>query len=265
GIYCYNHCSPSLKNVLISDNTSQYGGGICCFENSSPNLENVTITDNSASSSGGGIFCYDASPVLINSILWNNSPQEIYIQSGSVTATYSDIQGALWTGDGNINVDPLFVGTGEHPFSLQDLSPCVNAGIPDTTGLNLPEYDLAGNPRVYGGRIDMGAYENQNVAVDANENLIPLVTKLNQNYPNPFNPTTTINYFLKENSKVSLNIYNIKGQKVKTLVNEVIPAGEHSVLWNGRDTNGNQVSSGIYFYKLKTANFEKTRKMILLK
>ena len=85
------------------------------------------------------------------------------------------------------------------------------------------------------------------------------------NYPNPFNPETTINYSLKENAKVSLNIYNIKGQKVKTLVDEQLQQGEHSAIWNGRGSNGNQVSSGIYFYKMKTDNFEKTRKMILIK
>jgi hypothetical protein len=197
-------------------------------------------------------------------------------QAHSITISYSDVQGGEagivtnnngtvnWL-EGNINEDPLFVGTGDHPFMLQDLSPCVNAGIPDTTGLNLPEFDLAGNPRVYGGRIDMGAYENQNVVVNTDEDLIPLVTRLNQNYPNPFNPETKINYSLKENSKVSLNIYNIKGQKVKQLVSDQLSAGQHSVVWNGTDDNGISVSSGIYFYKLKTDNFEKTRKMILMK
>jgi hypothetical protein len=212
--------------------------------------------------------------------LWNDSPQEIYFweedDPSSITISYSDIQGGeagivtnnngtIYWLEGNINEDPLFVGTGDHPFSLQDPSPCVNAGIPDTTGLNLPEFDLAGNPRVYGGRIDMGAYENQNVIVNADENLIPLFTRLNQNYPNPFNPTTTINYSLKENSKVSINIYNIKGQKVKQLVSDQLSEGQHSVIWNGTDNNGKSVSSGIYFYKLKTENYEKTKKMILLR
>ena len=86
------------------------------------------------------------------------------------------------------------------------------------------------------------------------------------NYPNPFNPTTTINYSLKENTKVSLNIYNIKGQLVKTLVNEVLPAGEHSIIWDGSDSNGNQVSSGIYFYKLNVnGKTEAVKKCLLLK
>jgi hypothetical protein len=90
-------------------------------------------------------------------------------------------------------------------------------------------------------------------------------TCLKTNYPNPFNPTTTINYSLKENAKVELIIYNIKGQKVKTLVNEILPAGEHSIIWDGRDSNDKRVGSGIYFYKMKTNNFEKTKKMIMLK
>ena len=84
-------------------------------------------------------------------------------------------------------------------------------------------------------------------------------------YPNPFNPTTTINYSLKENSRVSLKIYNIRGQKVKNLVNEVLTAGKHSFIWNGRDSNDKRVSSGIYFYKMKAGDFQKVRKMILLR
>ncbi len=263
GIYCRVNSNPSLVNVTITSNFANYGGGIFCHD-SSPSLVNVTMLDNSAGSNGGGVYFYESNPSLVNCILWNNLPQEIIFNYGSVTVTYSDIQGG-WEGEGNIDEDPLFVGTGEHPLMLQDLSPCVNAGIPDTTGLNLPEFDLAGNPRVYGGRIDMGAYENQNVIVGADEDLIPLITKLNQNYPNPFNPETTINYSLKEDSKVSLNIYNIKGQKVNQLVSDQLSIGQHSVIWNGKDNNGKSVSSGIYFYKLKTENYEKTKKMILLK
>ncbi|MCK4655094.1 MAG: T9SS type A sorting domain-containing protein, partial [Candidatus Cloacimonetes bacterium] len=97
------------------------------------------------------------------------------------------------------------------------------------------------------------------------DNIIENTTKLFGSYPNPFNPETTISYQLTADSKVSLSIYNVKGQKVNTLVNEILPAGEHSVIWNGKDSNGNQVSSGIYFYKLKAGDYQKVKKMLLLK
>ena len=101
--------------------------------------------------------------------------------------------------------------------------------------------------------------------ISTSQELLPIATAIYQNYPNPFNPTTTINYSLKEDSKVSLNIYNIKGQKVKQLVSDQLSAGQHSAIWNGKDDNGKSVSSGIYFYKLKTENYEKTKRMVLLK
>ena len=104
-----------------------------------------------------------------------------------------------------------------------------------------------------------------NSSVFAENEIIPTEIGLS-NYPNPFNPETTINYSLKENSKVSLKVYNIKGQKVKTLVNEVLTAGKHSVIWDGRDSNGNRVSSGIYLYKLIFNNkTEAVKKCLLLK
>jgi len=86
------------------------------------------------------------------------------------------------------------------------------------------------------------------------------------NYPNPFNPTTTISFsVLQTSSFVTLGIYNLKGQKVKTLINETLAAGEHSVVWDGRDENNKSVSSGVYFYRLKTRQQVITKKMLLIK
>jgi hypothetical protein len=114
---------------------------------------------------------------------------------------------------------------------------------------------------------DMGAYENPygEPQVGIDDNLFSIYKYRLNNFPNPFNPETTINYSLKENTKVSLNIYNIKGQLVKVLVNDFQDAGEHSVIWNGIDSNGNRVGSGIYFYKFKAGDFQKIRKMVLIK
>lgn len=85
------------------------------------------------------------------------------------------------------------------------------------------------------------------------------------NYPNPFNPETTISFNLDEVEKVELEIFNIRGQKVKQLVSIQLPAGKHSIIWDGKDSYDKQVSSGIYMYKLKVGDFQQTKKMILLK
>jgi len=93
----------------------------------------------------------------------------------------------------------------------------------------------------------------------------PSAELLAQNYPNPFNPETTISYNMVEDSNVSIEIFNIKGQKVKTLLNEYTITGEHTIVWNGTNDSEQKVSSGMYFYKMKTANYTSTKKMILMK
>jgi hypothetical protein len=89
---------------------------------------------------------------------------------------------------------------------------------------------------------------------------------LSQNYPNPFNPTTTIEYTLKEQANVSLRVYNVAGQLIRTLVEETKTPGEvHTVTWDGRNDAGQSVSSGVYFYKLVAGGYVQTKKMVLLK
>jgi flagellar hook assembly protein FlgD len=88
---------------------------------------------------------------------------------------------------------------------------------------------------------------------------------LTGNFPNPFNPTTTISFSTKEAGHVSINIYNMKGQLVRALVNENLDAAYHSAVWNGKDNSSKAVSSGIYFYKMKATNYTATKKMILMK
>ncbi len=92
-----------------------------------------------------------------------------------------------------------------------------------------------------------------------------LVTELRSNYPNPFNPETTINFSVKENGPVSVSVYNVKGQLVRNLVNDVRSAGNHSVVWNGKDNNGRDVSSGVYYYKMNAGKYSSTKKMVLMK
>ena len=99
-----------------------------------------------------------------------------------------------------------------------------------------------------------------------NENYIPIFsTKLGRNYPNPFNPVTNITYSIKETDRVTLEVYNLRGQLVKTLVNKIIETGNYSLTWDGTDNSNKSVSSGVYFYKMKAGIFQQTKRMILMK
>lgn len=102
---------------------------------------------------------------------------------------------------------------------------------------------------------------------DEEQEIVPEIerTLLHSNYPNPFNPTTQISFSIPEESKINLSIYNIRGQLVKILINRRIISGSHIVNWNGKDNNNKQVSSGVYFYKLKNGNKSISKKMLLLK
>ncbi len=93
----------------------------------------------------------------------------------------------------------------------------------------------------------------------------PLSYKLIQNYPNPFNPTTTIMYEIPNTEKVTLEVYDLLGRRVTTLVNNIQKQGRYHVVWNGRNSFGQTVSSGVYFYRLKSGNFINVKKMIMLK
>jgi len=94
---------------------------------------------------------------------------------------------------------------------------------------------------------------------------IPVTYELGANYPNPFNPSTNITFAMPEDGNVKITIFNMLGQKIKTLLNENRVAGQYEVTWNGTDQSGDIVGSGMYFYQMRTQNVVLTRKMILLK
>lgn len=104
------------------------------------------------------------------------------------------------------------------------------------------------------------------MAVEAlNVRPVPGTFALNQNFPNPFNPETTISYDLAAGSRVELQVYNVMGQVVRTLVSEEQPAGRYRIQWSGDDAFGRQVASGIYFYRIQTESNQAVRKLMLLK
>ncbi len=94
---------------------------------------------------------------------------------------------------------------------------------------------------------------------------VPGAYRLAQNFPNPFNPTTTIMFDIRKKGHVSLKIYNVAGQLVKTLVNDVLEAGSYTKEWTGTNNSGVKVASGVYFYSIEADNFTSTKKMVLLR
>jgi len=288
GIHCYGS-NPILANVAITNNSGWDASGIYC-RNSNPILINVTLEGNADNfGSSCGICCWDNSnPILINCIMWNELTVEINFfdlyQPNTITIANSDIEGGIeaintnnngtvnWL-EGNIDVDPLFINTIIGDYHLQDTSLCIGAGINEIEINEIwyysPDFDIEENlrPSPEGSMPDMGAYENilGEPQVGTFDDLALTINYL-YNFPNPFNPTTTIFFNLSEVEKVELEIFNIKGQKVKTLLNEQLSIGEHNVGWNGKDANNKQVSSGIYLYKLNVNGKTKAvRKCLLLK
>ncbi len=99
----------------------------------------------------------------------------------------------------------------------------------------------------------------------ADTEALPCNYYLKQNHPNPFNPATIIEYNVPVKSHVKIDIFNILGMKIQTLVNETQTTGEYQIFWDGKDYKDNDVATGIYFYRLQAGNFIDTKKMILLK
>ncbi|HIB52633.1 MAG TPA: T9SS type A sorting domain-containing protein, partial [Candidatus Marinimicrobia bacterium] len=95
--------------------------------------------------------------------------------------------------------------------------------------------------------------------------VLPEVFALRQNYPNPFNPVTTIAYDIPEIANVRIDMYNILGQKVRTLVNGTHQPGVYHVRWNGTNDFGNPLSSGMYFYRISSEQFISVKKLVLMK
>jgi hypothetical protein len=290
----------TMKNTLIADNvdnTTDYTMSCSAISVSFSidlNLINCTIGNNytpggAGQGQGAALLAGGVGSTfnIVNSIFYGNFTDQIYlVNNGPEEPLTMNIYNSLIEGgepnilnplnwntlnwmQGNLDTDPLWTGIGDYPYALQSGSPCIDAGTLDLpNGIELPEFDLAGNPRIYGSTVDMGAYEWQGTGTEEVTTYFPLSTHLT-NYPNPFNPSTTISFSIEQNEQnqqVELCIFNIKGQKVKTLIDAVVSATEISCTWNGKDENGKRVSSGEYIARLTINGEEKAvRKMLVVK
>jgi len=182
----------------------------------------------------------------------------------------------LWVSNDGVNFTPGFVGTLSflsewEEFEFDGVNAkylklvLLNARGPSSPYIALCEFQVFGKIETENKKLIAFATAEENQIVS-----IPTEFGLSQNYPNPFNPETSIDYQLPEDADVRLDIYNVKGELVNTLIESHMSAGYHHIVWNGRDRFGNGVSGGLYFYSIQiiSENSEKflfTKKMILLK
>ncbi len=297
-----NASAIAIGGVQYPQQSNNFSFNNCLFSNISTNGEmiyvgsvnhpNLSFTNCTFAGNEGDAYTLlvNGNVNITNSIFYNDTPYQIkvnpmtgYNELTTLNIDYSCIKDGLAGiqqapgntinySDNNICGNPLFAGGNDiHDplyYSLSELSPCINTGTPDTSGLELLPYDLAGNWRIWDGRIDMGCFEYGSVPwVSTDDPVVPQPEGclLYQNYPNPFNPSTTIRYSLDKPGPVSLEIYNLKGQLVKSLYSGVQDMGSHQVIWNGIDSKGSACSSGVYCYKLRTSDKTLVRKMLMLK
>ncbi|RLC52772.1 MAG: hypothetical protein DRI23_02025, partial [Candidatus Cloacimonadota bacterium] len=173
GFYSDN-CQLQMYNCIITNNQADQIGGGLYIDDSETKMMNLTIADNSAGTQAGAFEFTNYSgnqPQIASCIIWNNGNSPIYPTAGSLTnITYCDVENS-YPGSNNQDFDPIFSNDEDDPYNVVNYSSCLNRGIQDTTGLNLPDEDIAGNPRIFGhyepiyDRIDMGAYEYQGTSV----------------------------------------------------------------------------------------------------
>ncbi len=158
----------------------------------------------------------------------------------------------------------------EHPW---DITEQIKTGLSDI--IKLPFVSkvplVADAQQVWISKASVSTGTAQEIEVEGlGGGAVPNQFVLYQNRPNPFNPTTTIDFYVQGSgtsgdNDVKLEVFNIVGQSVKTIINEALPTGHHSVIWDGSDQNGERTASGVYFYRLKVGDESLTRKMVLLK
>jgi hypothetical protein len=261
----------SLSSNIISDNVvysnmgqGGQGGGIYSSGSEVSMINNI-VSENIAYNGFGGIEFYESTFTILNTIIWENwMGSSIPDDTSFLDVTYSDIQGG-WEGEGNIDIDPLFRNPNFSDFHLMSTacgdpndSPCIDTGNPAIIDSLLDcSWGL--------GTIlsDIGAYgggDSATVGITDQPPRVPNRFALLQNYPNPFNARTIIRYSLPLDSDVTIEIYDILGRNVETLVSGYRSAGPHSITWDAED-----VPSGVYFARLETENAPENVKMVLLK
>ncbi len=276
----FNNCIFDNNHSKSEPSTAYYGStalgvaqGSFCF------LINCTFTDNTSTNPHGGNIgvTSNGQTYVYNSIFYNDEPIEFYmgtyynegyvrldifhslVDGGEAGIDIINNNCLLNYDTTNLDTDPLFYGGAEFPYNLSDESPCIDAGTLDLPQFildHMPETDLAGNPRIFNGKIDMGAYEwNPTVSTKEIPNAkqqIPSLTAA----PNPFTTQTVVSAKWDNPAHINIEIYNNAGLLIKTLQSGSQPAGSCKIFWNGTDDTGNNLPAGIYYVILRINNKE---------
>ncbi|MCD4818290.1 MAG: T9SS type A sorting domain-containing protein, partial [Candidatus Cloacimonetes bacterium] len=233
-IFTINSPGSIFHTDLSSDGTMCIAGG--------------KAVHNAEMGNGGIIYCMniDLDPPAPENVILESNENEI-----TIFWNMPDIQ--------DFNYFNIYCSINENDFILLDTA------ISETYTYTLPEF---GNYQFYVTTVDNAEQESEPseivvyeyTSIDSNNNLLPMAVNFYQNYPNPFNPETTIKYQLSTPSYIKLQIFNIKGELIQTLVDEHQNSGKHSIIWNAENH-----SSGLYLYRITTGTVTKTSKCLLIK
>ncbi len=275
GIYVKN-TDLRIQNCLLSENHSENTGAVLASRYGNTEILQSTIADNSCEEDSSGVFYLVSqyAPLsLVNSIMWNPGEIQITCETSDINVSHTDLMGGtagIILNDDNSAIsashvsenDPLF----ESGYALSPSSPCRESGTTLYTqgGYYLINYsvsDFSGTAPDLG---YLGAYPEILFNKEAVSTAVwdyPHKGKLLNAYPNPFNPETNLAFILHEPGNVVLNIYNIRGRKVKTLIDGFFPAGQHNILFNARG-----LSAGVYLSRLyHSGRIISNKKIVLLK
>ena len=254
-----------VSNSVFTNNVGQFFGGAISYTGTAAgSVTNNTIVGNDATFSGGaGVHVQGLIPDIHNNIIAFNSGATSFANGVSVPGEPQDFScndvfsnvGGDYSGmadptgtNGNIMADPLFCNLAEGDLNVGTDSPC--------------DADNSGSCGLIGA---LGAGCDDLSPVPDHDNGIPVAFMVDQNFPNPFNPSTTIRFALPSSAHTRVVIYDVAGHKVRSLVDDVMAAQVHSVVWNGRDDAERSVSAGVYFYKVSSGDHFSVGRMALVK
>lgn len=269
GILTTHSSAIAIVGNLLYNNRAKWHGGGLYLNDSEVLVANNTICFNqglSPDGDGGGLVCNNSSPVIQNTILYSNiaasSGNQVFLDANAdPDFFYSDVEGGIsafgladtviYDGlyENNIETNPQFILTGDHPYNIDNNSPCINAGNPDTNGLHLPAFDLEGSTRMIHDTIDIGSYEYQFLTGISNRlepgNLLV--------YPNPAKGKFTIHIPDGQFKGGWVILYDLEGNSVsKCRIDKLADEYDFSFL-----------PGGIYFVKIISGDFIKTEPIIL--